>query len=134
MTIEEILRPPKNIAVIGLSPDPFRPSHGVAQYMQEQGFRIVPVNPAIELVLGERAYPDIESVPVPIDIVDIFRRSEHVPAIVDAAIRVGARCIWMQEGVAHAEAAARASEAGLLVVEDRCLLKVHRELRWRGQR
>jgi predicted CoA-binding protein len=126
--IPEILRVSRSIAVVGLSPKRSRPSYGVAEYMQRAGYRIIPVNPNENEVLGEKCYPDVESVPEPIDIVDIFRRSEYVPEIVEAAIRKGAKVIWMQEGVIHEEAARRAQEAGLAVVMDRCILKDHRRL------
>jgi hypothetical protein len=96
--------------------------------MQRAGYRIIPVNPHETEILGEKCYPDVESVPEPIDIVDIFRRSEFVPEIVEAAIRKGAKAVWMQEGVIHEEAARRAQEAGLEVVMDRCILKDHRRL------
>jgi len=127
--ISEILRVYRTIAVVGLSAKRYRPSYGVAEYMQRAGYRIIPVNPHEAEVLGEKCYPDVESVPEPIDIVDIFRRSEFVPEIVEAAIRKGAKVIWMQEGVVHEEAARRAREAGLEVVMDRCILKDHRRLR-----
>jgi predicted CoA-binding protein len=127
--IAEILRVCRTIAVVGLSAKRYRPSYGVAEYMQRAGYRIIPVNPHETEVLGEKCYPDVESVPEPIDIVDIFRRSEFVPEIVEAAIRKGAKAIWMQEGVIHEEAARRAREAGLEVVMDRCILKDHRRLR-----
>jgi hypothetical protein len=117
------------IAVVGLSGKRFRPSYGVAEYMQRSGYRIIPVNPEESEVLGEKCYPDLDSVPEAIDIVDIFRRSEFVPEIVEAAIRKGAKVVWMQEGVMHEEAARRAEEAGLDVVMDRCILKDHRRLR-----
>src|SRR5271166_5903308 len=105
--IPELLKSSRTIAVVGLSSNVARPSYGVSEYMKRAGYRIIPVNPNEVEVLGERAYPDLDSVPGPIDIVDIFRRSEFVPAIVEAAIRKGAKAIWMQEGVVH-EAAARA--------------------------
>ena len=127
--IPEILRVCRTIVVVGLSAKRYRPSYGVAEYMQRAGYRIIPVNPHEAEVLGEKCYPDVESVPEPIDIVDIFRRSEFVPEIVEAAIRKGAKVIWMQEGVVHEEAARRAREAGLEVVMDRCILKDHRRLR-----
>jgi hypothetical protein len=114
--------------VVGLSSKRFRPSHGVSDYLQRAGYRIIPVNPQETEVLGEQAYPDLESIPGPIDIVDIFRRSECVPEIVEAAIRKGAKAIWMQEGVYHEAAARRAEAAGLTVVMDRCILKDHRRL------
>lgn len=126
--IPEILRGSKVIAVVGLSSKPYRPSYGVSEYMQQAGYRIIPVNPAETEVLGEKCYPDLDSVPEAIDIVDIFRRSEYVPEIVEAAIRKGAKCVWMQEDVVHEEAALRAREAGLDVVMDRCILKEHRRL------
>jgi uncharacterized protein len=125
----EILRNAKTIAVIGLSGRRFRPSYGVSEYMQSAGYRIIPVNPNETEVLGEKAYATLDEVPEPVDIVDIFRRSEFVPEIVDAAIRNGAKAIWMQEGVEHAEAAQKAEAAGLAVVMDRCILKEHRKLR-----
>ena len=124
----EILASARTIAVVGLSHRRYRPSHGVAEYLQRAGYRIVPVNPYETEVLGERSYSDLDAVEGPIDIVDIFRRSEFVPEIVEAAIRKGARMIWMQEGVVHEEAARRAREAGLAVVMDRCILKDHRRL------
>jgi predicted CoA-binding protein len=127
--ISEILRVCRTIAVVGLSAKRYRPSYGVAEYMQRAGYRIIPVNPHETEILGEKCYPDVESVPEPIDIVDIFRRSEYVPEIVEAAIRKGAKVVWMQEGVIHEEAARRAEEAGLEVVMDRCILKDHRRLR-----
>jgi len=127
--IAEILRVCRTIAVVGLSAKRYRPSYGVAEYMQRAGYRIIPVNPHETEILGEKCYPDVESVPEPIDIVDIFRRSEYVPEIVEAAIRKGAKVVWMQEGVIHEEAARRAQEASLEVVMDRCILKDHRRLR-----
>jgi predicted CoA-binding protein len=126
VTIPELLAASKTIAVVGLSSRRTRPSYGVSEYMQSQGYRIIPVNPNETEVLGEKAYPDLGSVPEKIDIVDIFRRPEHVPAIVEAAIRIGARAVWMQEGIVHEQAAERARAAGLEVVMDRCILKEHR--------
>lgn len=126
--IASLLQSARTIAVVGLSNKPWRASYGVSEYMQRAGYRIIPVNPEIAEVLGERSYPDVDAVPEPIDIVNIFRRSELVPEIVDAAIRVGAKAVWMQEGVIHEEAAARARAAGLTVVMDHCLLKEHRKL------
>jgi uncharacterized protein len=124
----EILQRAKTIAVVGLSNKRFRPSYGVSEYMQHAGYRIIPVNPAETEVLGEKAYPDLESIPEHVDIVDVFRRSEFVPEVVDAAIRIGANCVWMQEDVVHEVAAAKAREAGLEVVMDRCILKEHRKM------
>jgi len=126
--ISEILHTCRVIAVVGLSAKRFRPSYGVAEYLQRAGYKIIPVNPLETEVLGERAYPDLDSIPGPVDMVDIFRRSEFVPEIGEAAIRKGAKTIWMQEGVIHEAAAQRAEEAGLSVVMDRCILKDHRRL------
>ena len=126
--IAEILRSARTIAVVGLSGKRFRPSYGVADYLKRAGYRVIPVNPKEREVLGAVCYPDLDSVPEAVDIVDIFRRSEFVPEIVDAAIRKGARLVWMQEGVYHPEAARRAEAAGLAVVMDRCILKDHRRL------
>jgi predicted CoA-binding protein len=127
-SIADLLKSAHTIAVVGLSNKRWRASYGVSEYMQRAGYRIIPVNPALHEALGEKCYPDVEAVPEGIDIVNIFRRSEFVPEIVDAAIRVGAKAVWMQEGVAHEAAAARARKAGLTVVMDRCLLKEHRKL------
>ena len=124
----DILRGVKTIAVVGLSSKRMRPSYGVSEYMQRAGYRIIPVNPAETEVLGEKAYPDLDSIPVPVDLVNIFRRSELVPPVVDAAIRIGAKAIWMQEDVADEEAAEKARAAGLMVVMDRCVLKEHRKM------
>jgi predicted CoA-binding protein len=129
MTIAELLTSARTIAVVGLSSRRSRPSYGVSEYMQGAGYRIIPVNPQESEVLGEKAYPDLDSVPVPVDIVDIFRRAEYVPEIVEAAIRIGAKAVWMQEGVVHEEAAERARAAGLTVVMDRCILKEHRKMK-----
>jgi uncharacterized protein len=123
--IPELLRRSHTIAVVGLSSKKFRPSYGVAEYMQEQGYRIIPVNPNETEVLGEKAYASLEDVKEHIDIVDIFRRPEFVAPIVDSAIRIGAGAVWMQEGVVHEDAARTAREAGLAVVMDRCILKEH---------
>jgi hypothetical protein len=123
--IETILRDCHTIAVVGLSSNPLRPSYGVARYMQQRGYRIIPVNPNEREVLGERAYASLADVPEKVDLVDIFRRSEEAGEHVDEAIRLGARAVWLQEGVIDEAAAARALAAGLLVVMDRCLLKEH---------
>jgi hypothetical protein len=121
----EILKTSKTIAVVGLSSRRMRPSYGVAEYMQSAGYRIIPVNPNETEVLGEKSYARLEDVPERIDIVDIFRRSEHVPDIVESAIRIGARAVWMQEGVFHPAAAESARQAGLFAIEDSCILKEH---------
>jgi predicted CoA-binding protein len=125
---ENLLRSAKTIAVVGLSSRRTRPSYGVSEYLQSAGYRIIPVNPNESEVLGEKAYPTLDDVPERIDIVDIFRRSELVPEIVDAAIRIGARGVWMQEGVVHEDAAKKARAAGLEVVMDHCILKEHRKM------
>ena len=126
--VNELLRSSHTIAVVGLSSKRYRPSYGVAEYMQSAGYRIIPVNPFETEVLGEKAYAELDSLPEGVDIVDIFRRSEFVPEIVEAAIRIGARAVWMQEGVLHEAAAAKARAAGLEVVMDRCILKEHRRM------
>ena len=126
--VSELLRSSHTIAVVGLSSKRYRPSYGVAEYMQNAGYRIIPVNPFETEVLGETAYATLGDVPEHIDIVDIFRKSEFVPDLVETAIRVGARAIWMQEGVVHEAAAAKARAAGLEVVMDRCILKEHRRM------
>jgi predicted CoA-binding protein len=125
---ENLLRNAKTIAVVGLSSRRTRPSYGVSEYMQSAGYRIIPVNPNESEVLGEKAYPTLDDVPEHVDIVDIFRRSELVPEVVDAAIRIGARGVWMQEGVIHEDAAKKARAAGLEVVMDHCILKEHRKM------
>ncbi|MGH9683110.1 MAG: CoA-binding protein [Candidatus Acidiferrales bacterium] len=123
--VTEILKTSRTIAVVGLSSRRFRPSYGVAEYLKSAGYRIIPVNPQETEVLGEKAYARLEDIPEPVDVVDIFRRSEFVPAIVESAIGIGARAVWMQEGVSHADAAERARRAGLFVIMDVCILKEH---------
>jgi len=124
--ITELLKRSKTIAVVGLSDSPLRASHGVSAYMQSQGYRIVPVNPAVDNVLGEDSYSSLLDVKEKIDIVNIFRRSEFVPDVVDQAIQLKVPAIWMQEGVIHEAAAEKARQAGILVIMDRCILKEHR--------
>jgi uncharacterized protein len=121
--IADLLASSKTIAVVGLSSKTFRPSFGVSQYLQSAGYRIIPVNPNESSILGEKCYARLEDIPEKIDIVDIFRRSELVPEVVDAAIRIGARAVWMQEGVANEPSAAAARSAGLFVVMDLCIAK-----------
>jgi hypothetical protein len=125
---ENLLRHAKTIAVVGLSSRRSRPSYGVSEYMQSQGYRIIPVNPNETEILGEKSYATLEEIPQPIDIVDIFRRSDAVAEVVESAIRIGAKGVWMQEGVVDEEAAAKARAAGLEVVMDRCILKEHRKM------
>jgi predicted CoA-binding protein len=114
--------------VVGLSDDPTRDSHRVARFLAERGYRIIPVNPRIESWEGQQSYPDLLTIPVPVEVVDLFRRPEEVPAHVDEAIRIGAKAVWMQLGVVHAEAQARAEAAGLTVIQDRCPLIEMRRL------
>jgi uncharacterized protein len=122
-TITEILASAKTIAVVGLSAKRYRASFGVSETLQESGYRIFPVNPNESEVLGEKCYARLEDIPEKIDIVDVFRRSEFVPEIVDAAIRIGARAVWMQEGVEDEKSAERARRAGLFVIMDNCIAK-----------
>ena len=124
--IAEMLQKSRTIAVVGLSSKKFRPSYGVAEYMQKAGYRIIPVNPHETEVLGEKSYARLEDIPEHVDIVDIFRRSEMVAPVVESAIRIGASAVWMQEGVVDQAAGRKAKAAGLDVVIDRCILKEHR--------
>ena len=120
-----ILREFRRVAVVGISDRPERDSYRVAAYLQQAGYTVIPVNPRIEEVLGQRCWPSLEAAPGPIEVVDVFRRSELVDSVVDEAIRVGAKAVWMQDGVVNEAAAARARGAGLLVVMDRCMLRDH---------
>jgi hypothetical protein len=126
--IRDLLKTSKTIAVVGLSSNRMRASYGVAEYLQNAGYRILPVNPNETEVLGERAVGALDQIDEPVDIVDIFRRSEFVPEIVDAAIKKNVSCVWMQQGVIHEDAARRAEQAGILVVMDRCILQYHHRL------
>jgi len=128
--IRDLFALAKTIAVVGLSSKRNRPSFGVARFLQSAGYRIIPVNPNETEVHGEKAYASLDEIPkdIRVDIVDIFRRPEEVPEVVEAAIRIGARAVWMQEGVVHEAAAARARKAGLFVIMDHCILKEHRRL------
>jgi predicted CoA-binding protein len=123
--VTDLLERYKTLAVVGLSSKPARPSHGVSQYMQEHGYRIIPVNPHETEVLGEKTFPSLDAIPECPAVVVIFRRSEFVPEVVESAIRRGAKVIWMQERVIHEAAAERARQAGLTVIQDRCILKEH---------
>jgi len=125
--VGEVLKRAKNVAVVGLSSSPLRPSYGVAAYLQTHGYRIIPVNPKIRGALGEKAYPSLVEVPEKIDIVNVFRRAEFVPALVDEVLRLKLPVLWMQEDVVHEEAARKARAAGVFVVMDRCILKEHRK-------
>ena len=131
--IEKIIKESKNVAVVGLSNKLGRPSLTVASYLKGQGYKIIPVNPTIQEVGGDKCYPDLASVPDRIDIVDVFRKSDEVLPVVDAAIKIGAKAIWMQEGVVNEEAANKAREAGLMVVMDKCMLKEHARLKREGK-
>lgn len=124
--IFDLLRTARTIAVVGLSDNPLRPSHGVAAYLQSQGYRIIPVNPEIKTSLGEKAYPSLLDVPEKVDIVDIFRRPEFVEEVVDQAIKLKVPAVWMQEEIIHEKAAQKARAAGIFVVMDRCILVEHR--------
>ena len=126
---EEILDTYRTVAIVGLSAEAERPSFRVASYLKEQGYRVIPVNPKFSQILGEACYPDLASIREPVDVVDIFRRAEDTPAIVEQAIDIGAKVIWMQEGVVNETAAARAREAGLTVVMDKCMRKEHLKLK-----
>ena len=126
--VEEQLTRSKVIAVVGLSPRPERDSYDVARYLKEQGYRIIPVNPTVDEVLGEKSYPDLKSIPEPVDMVDIFRRPAAVPSVVDEALEIGAKYIWMQIGIIHEEAAKKAREAGIPVIMNNCTMREHRRL------
>lgn len=121
--IKALLSAVKTIAVLGLSPKPERPSHGVARALQRFGYRIVPVRPAVDAVLGEKAYARLADIPFPVDLVDVFREAAALPGIVDECLAIGAPAIWIQEGIVHEAAAARARAAGMVVVMDRCIYK-----------
>jgi uncharacterized protein len=123
--IGELLKNARTIAVVGLSDSPMRTSYGVSKYMQSQGYKIVPVNPEITASLGEKAYASLSDVPQTIDLVNVFRRPEHVPEVVEEAIRLKVPAIWLQEGVVHEAAAKKARKAGIFVVMDRCIYKEH---------
>ena len=128
--IKQILENAKTIAVVGLTSSPLRPSHGVSAYMQQNGYRIIPVNPTITDALGEKSYPSLRDIPkdIKIDIVDVFRRPDAVPGVVDEVIELGLPVLWLQETVIHEEAAEKARRAGVFVVMDHCILKEHRRL------
>jgi len=128
--VRKVLDDYRVIAVVGLSPSPDRPSYGVARYLMGEGYKIIPVRPAVHTVLGEKAYPDLKSIPADegVEIVDVFRRSEHVLPIAEEAIAIGAKVLWMQDGVINMEAAKRARDAGLIVIMNRCMARDHRAL------
>lgn len=119
----------KTIAVVGCSPKPERPGHYVAAYLKEQGYRIVPVNPGHKELLGEKCYPSLSDIPFPVDVVDVFRNPDHVLPVIEEAVKIKAKALWLQDGVTHPEGEALARKAGLLVVSDDCLLRRHRSRR-----
>lgn len=127
--ISDILRETRTIAVVGLSGNPLRPSFAVSEYLQRAGYRIIPVNPNETEILGEKCYARIEDVPEKIDMVDVFRRAEHIPSVAESAIRVGAKSLWLQLGIENSSAADLAHRAGLNVIEDACLLIEHKKRR-----
>ena len=124
-TLRRILTDYKRVAIVGLSDDRSRPSNAVGRYLLEHGFEVIPVNPNYAEILGHKCYPDLASIPTPVDIVDVFRRVEHIPALVDAAIGIKAKVVWMQLGLVHEQAAQKARDAGLEVVMDRCIKIEH---------
>jgi predicted CoA-binding protein len=126
--VEDILTRFRRVAVVGLSPKADRPSYGVASYLRDQGFEVIPVNPSATEVLGLKSYPDLSSIPGPVEIVNIFRRSEDVGPIVEDAITIGAKAVWMQDGVVNEEAAKKARNAGLKVVMNECMMREHHRL------
>ncbi len=134
MTIENdtelrnILTSAHTVATVGASSNPDKPSYGIFQYLAEAGYNMIPVNPTVKEVLGRKSYPDLMSVPEKIDVVQVFRKPEDVPAVVEQAIQVGARVVWMQEGIVNQQAAERAEKAGLKVVMDRCMMQTHLRL------
>jgi hypothetical protein len=126
--LKKLLENSRSIAVVGISTDPAKPSNRVASYLKQHGYHIIPVNPGAEEVLGEKSYPDLKSVPEPIDVVDVFRRPEFLLPIAEEAVAVGAKVLWMQEGIRNEEAAKKAEEGGLTVIQDACMLKEHSRL------
>ena len=126
--MKEILLSTRTIASVGLSSNPEKESHGIAYYLKQQGYQIIPVNPTATEIFGLKVYPDLESVPVKVDVVQVFRKPEDVPPVVDSAIKIGAKVVWMQEGIVNEEAAAKARAAGLKVIMDACMRATHRRL------
>ena len=133
LTIDEILKRFNTVAVVGLSSNKDRPSYGVAQYLKKQGYKIVPVNPSEKKILGLACYPSLSSLTEPVEIVDIFRRPDEVMEVVEEAIKIGAKVVWMQEGVMNAQAAMKARDAGLEVIMDMCMMKEHRRTMRKGK-
>ncbi len=134
MTVEDdkqlrrILSTAQTVATVGVSSNPDKPSYGIFQYLADAGYKMIPVNPTTPEILGRKTFPDLQSIPDKIDVVQVFRKPEDVPPVVDAAIKVGAKVVWMQEGIVNEEAAAKAEQAGLLVVMDRCMRATHQRL------
>lgn len=128
-TIEQILKESKTIAVVGLSSDPMKPSFGIAEALQSHGYKIIPVNPKEPEILGEKAYPTLKDIPVPVDIVNVFRRPEHTPEVATEAVAIGAKALWLQSGIANDEAERIATAGGLDVVMDHCIMVEHRKHR-----
>lgn len=126
--MKEILLSTKTIASVGLSSNPAKESYGIVAYLKRQGYRIIPVNPTVDEIMGEKAYPDLSSLPEKVDVVLVFRKPEDVPPVVDEAIKIGAKVVWMQEGIVHEEAAQKARDAGLQVVMDACMRATHQRL------
>jgi len=126
--IRRVLKGSKTIAVVGCSPKPDRDSYQIAQYLIEKGYDVVPVNPGQKEILGRTCYPDVKSIPKKVDIVDVFRAPEHIPPIAEDAVAAKAECLWLQTGIAHDEAAKKTSDAGLYVVQERCIATMHRVL------
>ncbi len=133
MLEDKILKEYRNVAVVGLSPKSDRPSYRVASYLDQHGYRIIPVSPNAQQILGKTSYPNLSSIPETVEVVDIFRRADKVMPVIEEAIKVGAKAVWMQEGIINEEAAARARDAGLLVVMDKCMLKEHSRLTQNSQ-
>jgi predicted CoA-binding protein len=127
-TMKEILLSAKTIATVGLSSNPEKESYGVAQYLKSRGYHVIPVNPTADEILGEKSYPDLESVPEKIDVVQVFRKPEDVPPVVESAINTGAKVVWMQEGITNEESAQKARAAGLQVIMDACMRETHKRL------
>lgn len=128
-TIEQILKESKTIAVVGLSSDPMKPSFGIAEALQSHGYKIIPVNPKEPEILGEKAYPTLKDIPVPVDIVNVFRRPEHTPEVATEAVAIGAKALWLQSGISNDEAERIATAGGLDVVMDHCIMVEHRKHR-----
>ncbi|MFZ5867937.1 MAG: CoA-binding protein [Thermodesulfobacteriota bacterium] len=126
--LKKLFEDTKTIAVVGLSDKESRASNRVAAYLKSKGYKIVPVNPGAEEILGEKSYPDLKSIPEPVDVVDVFRRPEFVPEVADAAIEIGAKVLWLQQGITHEEAAKKARAAGLTVIQDACMYQEHSRL------